>query len=99
MQPIPLKQDDLPGDETVEQVTAWVNEGELSALAEAQCLEMLGKFGGIRTVLLRALSDPSRRSNTPESRAIRTALGLANEGVLIAQAITMTTSRRTTHDR
>jgi hypothetical protein len=80
--------------ETIDSIAPPTDEGALSALAEAQCLEMLGKFGGIRTVLLRVLSDPARRGNTPESRAIRTALGLANEGVQIAQAVTYSTTRR-----
>lgn len=68
-------------------------EDVLSAVTEAQILELLGKLGGIRTVLLRVLGDPNRRSQSPESRAIRTALGLANEGVQIAQAVTMSTTR------
>lgn len=70
-----------------------VVEDVLSAVTEAQILEMLGKFAAVRTVLLRVLGDPNRRSQSPESRAIRTALGLANEGVQIAQAVTMSTTR------
>lgn len=95
--PIRWKTDDQADadSETVEQIAERMRyEGEVSALVEAQLLEVLGKLGAIRTVLLRALADPNRRTNTPESRAIRTALTLANEGVTLAQAITMSTARR-----
>lgn len=84
----------LHGDDVVEDDSQPVAvEDVLSAVTEAQILELLGKLGGIRSVLLRVLGDPNRRSQSPESRAIRTALGLANEGVQIAQAVTMSTTR------
>jgi hypothetical protein len=85
--PIALKPDDAPDEQPT-------HEGELSALAEAQVLELIGKFAGIRTVLLRLFERPDHRLNPDQARAVRIALGYANEGVLIAQAVTMSTVRR-----
>lgn len=91
LDPIRLKPDDRPADDPEGQddaARAWVNRSAdsdaLSALTEAELLQIAGKVGAIKAMLLRTFDHPMR----PEvKRLVRLALGHANEATTLSQAV------------
>lgn len=94
--PLPLRSEDrADNDDGDEQPTTWLNQpadlDAISALTEAQLLEIAGKFGAIRTALL--LYFQPHRGVLDRSKLVRTALAAAQQGTRIAQAVLGSTVR------
>jgi hypothetical protein len=88
--PAPLNDDD-PSDEPRAWLNQPINEDVISALTEAQVLEVLGKFGAIQTALIRYFEP--HRSVTERRDLARIALVAAQAGTVIAHAISGGTMR------
>lgn len=95
-QPIALRPEDR-ADDGDESTTAWLNQpadsDTISALTEAQLLEIAGKFGAIRTALLMFFQP--HRGTLDRRGLVRTALAAAEQGTAIAQAVLGATRRST----
>lgn len=88
--PVPLADDD-PSDEPREWRNQPADEDAVSALTEAQILEVLGKFGVIQTALIRYF-EPHRTASERRDLA-RIALVAAQGGTAIARGIAGSTHR------
>jgi hypothetical protein len=68
-----------------------VNEDSISALTEAQLIEIAGKFGAIKAALLAVFN---QQTSPAVKRPVRIALGAADEGIRLSQAVVASTGRR-----
>lgn len=96
MIPFRLKPDDRAddADEREDTPAAWVNQpadsDTISALTEAELLQLAGKVGAIRAALLRTWDHPM---SPPVKRLIRIALGATEEAKTLSQAVLGSTVR------
>lgn len=88
-----LKAEDSPVEDGAPEITTreWSNEDRLSAMSEAQLLEIGGKLGAIRKALLMSFEIPM---DPKVRRLLRMALGHAEEASQLAQAVVGSTQRR-----
>jgi hypothetical protein len=94
--PIFLKPEDRADDDDGSGSAApWLNQpadtDAISALTEAQLLEIAGKFGAIRSALLTYFQP--HRGVMERKHLVRMALGAAEQGTRIAQAVLGSTVR------
>lgn len=94
--PIPLKPEDRVEDdqEDAEEPTTWLNqpvdEDVISAMTEAQLLQIMGKVGAIRGALLQTFN---HQMSPAAKRLVRIALAAAEEAKTLSQGVVASTTR------
>jgi hypothetical protein len=94
--PFRLKQadsldDENQGIESADDQGQPVNEDSISALTEAQILEMIGRLGSIKAGLLAAFG---QAMSPAARRPLRIAYGATDDAIRLGQAVVGSTARR-----
>jgi hypothetical protein len=85
-----LKPEDMADIDDADRLNQPANEDVISAMTEAQLLEVVGKLGAAQRFILRTFEQPMSPS---ARRPLRLAYGSVNEAIRQAQALVDSTRR------